>query len=98
MAAKYLVMIPPGAYVPEVGFIPVGSIFTGPDGYVPSKTFRPVNDEAAATLKKLGVEAEVVAIRKEEPKIEAGLSLRELGELSSPSPHSKADTKGSRKL
>ena len=98
MAAKYLVMVPPGAYVPEVGFIPVGAVFTGADGYVPSKTFRPVNDDAVAALKKLGVEADVVSLPKSEPKIEAGLSLRELGELSSSSPHPKSDTKGSRKL
>lgn len=50
MPAKYLVTLPPGAPVPEVGFVKIGEIFTAPEGYVPSLSFRPVNEEARKIL------------------------------------------------
>ncbi len=51
MPAKYLVTLPPGAPTP-VGFVNIGQIFTAPEGYVPSLTFRPVNEEALEILEK----------------------------------------------
>ncbi len=51
-AAKYLVTQPPGAPTP-VGFVNIGQIFTAPDDYVPSLTFRPVNQEALKVLEKV---------------------------------------------
>lgn len=51
MNAKYLVKQPPGAPTP-VGFVNIGQIFTAPEGYVPSLTFQPVNEEAQTILEK----------------------------------------------
>lgn len=49
-AAKYLVTAPPGVYTPH-GFITAGNTFDAPaPGYVPSVTFRALNDEASAGL------------------------------------------------
>jgi Skp family chaperone for outer membrane proteins len=54
MAAKYMVTAPPGAPVAGIGFITPGQVFTAPsDDYVPSRTFRPVNEEAKAALEKV---------------------------------------------
>lgn len=50
MPAKYLVTLPPGAPVPEVGFVKIGEIFTAPEGYVPSLSFRPVTEQARKIL------------------------------------------------
>ncbi len=52
MSAKYLVTQPPGAPIPGVGFVNIGQIFTAPEGYVPSLTFRPANEEGLEVLKK----------------------------------------------
>lgn len=53
MAAKFLVTVPPGAPIPGVGFVRPGEIFTAPKGYVPSRTFKPLNAEAVEALKKV---------------------------------------------
>lgn len=54
MRAEYLVTVPPGAYVLGVGFVEAGHIFTAPaDDYVPSRTCRAMNPEAAVALQKL---------------------------------------------
>jgi hypothetical protein len=54
MAAKYMVTIPPGAPVAGVGFVKPGEIFSAPtDDYVPSRSFRAVNEEGRAKLEKL---------------------------------------------
>lgn len=51
---KYMVMVPPGAPVAGIGFVQPGSVFTAPsEDYVPSRTFRPCNEEAKAVLEKL---------------------------------------------
>ena len=83
MAAKYLVTMPPGAPVPGVGFVKPGDTFTAPSvDYIPSKTFRPVNEEAQAVLEKLlGAKVPLVSIPREEPAVQRGLSLRELESL-----------------
>jgi hypothetical protein len=52
MPAKYLVTVPPGAPTP-VGFVNIGEIFTAPPDYVPSLTFRPVNEEALEAMGKV---------------------------------------------
>jgi hypothetical protein len=53
-APKYLVTAPPGVPVPGVGFLQPGAVFTAPsDDYVPSRTFRPCNEEAKVVLEKL---------------------------------------------
>lgn len=50
-AAKYLVVVPPGVHVPPHGWISAGRTFDAPSpGYVPSATFRALNDEAATAL------------------------------------------------
>jgi len=51
--AKYLVVIPPGAPVPQVGFVEHGKMFTAPDDYVPSLSFFPANEEAKEILAKV---------------------------------------------
>jgi hypothetical protein len=52
--AKYLVMLPPGAQVPGIGFVREGTIFSAPsEDYVPSRTFRPLNQEAVDALAKV---------------------------------------------
>lgn len=56
MPAQYLVTQPPGAPVPQVGFVNIGQIFTAPEGYTPSLTFRPANEEGREVLKKLFAE------------------------------------------
>ncbi len=48
--AKYLVTVSPGAPVADVGFVKAGQIFTAPEGYVPSLTFRPCDEEAKEIL------------------------------------------------
>jgi hypothetical protein len=53
MPAQFLVTIPPGAPIPNVGFVRPSEIFTAPKGYVPSYTMKPVNDEAVAALRKV---------------------------------------------
>ncbi len=114
---KYMVTLPPGAPIAGVGFVRPGEIFTAPAvDYVPSRTFRAVNEEAKAVLLKLhgevvaqaesrlaGAEekedkrqavielarvkaarqaaAVLVDIPKVEPKVEKGLSLKDLGEV-----------------
>ena len=53
MAAKYLVVEGPGAPVPGVGFVVPNSAFTAPAGYIPSRTFKPMNEEASQELAKV---------------------------------------------
>jgi hypothetical protein len=54
MAAKYMVTVPPGAPIAGVGFVKPGEIFTAPsDDYVPSRSFRAVNEEGRVRLEKL---------------------------------------------
>lgn len=53
MAAKYLVVEGPGTPVPGVGFVVPNSAFTAPAGYVPSRTFKPMNEEASQELAKV---------------------------------------------
>jgi hypothetical protein len=53
MGAKYLVTVPPGCPVPNVGFVKVGEVFTALPGFVPSRTLRPVNEEARVELEKV---------------------------------------------
>lgn len=60
MAAKYMVTVPPGAPIPNVGFIRPGETFVAPGAnYIPSRTFRPLNREAVDALGKVfdGIEA-----------------------------------------
>lgn len=85
MPAKYLVVQPPGAPVPGVGFIRPGFSFTAPsEDYVPSRTFRPLNEEAqeaieavyATELKRL--EAAKKKARKDEHKDQLDQQLDEL--------------------
>lgn len=49
--AKYMVTMPPGAPIEGVGFVRPGEIFTAPsETFLPSRTFRPVNEEALEVL------------------------------------------------
>lgn len=73
--AKYLVTIPPGAPIKDVGFVKPGEVFTAPSpDFVPSRTFRPVNEEAQAALTKVfddqkaRLEKEIAKARKDETK------------------------------
>jgi hypothetical protein len=62
--ARYLVTMPPGAPVPGVGFVKAGDIFTAPSAdYVPSRTFRPLNQEAQQAIED--VFDELGAVMKE---------------------------------
>ncbi len=81
MAARYLVQRPPGAPVPGVGFVRPGEIFTAPEGYLPSRTFVPVNEEARLALEKIGVKAELYVPANEAPRVEQGMTLAQLGEF-----------------
>lgn len=53
MSAKYLVTLPPGVPVPGIGFVRVNDAFNAPAGFIPSRTFKPLNAEASAELEKL---------------------------------------------
>jgi hypothetical protein len=50
----YLIVEAPGAYIAEIGFLVPGQYFETPsEGYQPSRTFRALNEPAAAKLKEL---------------------------------------------
>lgn len=52
--AHYLVTQPPGAPIPGVGFVKNGDAFYAPsEDFVPSKTFRAMNEPAQRALRKL---------------------------------------------
>jgi hypothetical protein len=53
MSAKYLVTAAPGVPVPGIGFVRVNDAFHAPAGFIPSRTFKALNAEAAAELEKL---------------------------------------------
>jgi hypothetical protein len=53
MSAKYLVTVAPGVPVAGIGFVRVNDAFTAPAGFIPSRTFKPLNAEASAELEKL---------------------------------------------
>jgi hypothetical protein len=66
MAAKYMVTVPPGAPVAGVGFVKPGEIFSAPtDDFVPSRSFRAVNEEAKVKLEKLYSEIGTVLEKRE---------------------------------
>ena len=83
MAAKYLVVEGPGSPVSGVGFVQPGSSFVAPAGYIPSKTFKPMNEEASKELAKVKASiiarADELAARKapefDEIDIRSGLQL-----------------------
>jgi hypothetical protein len=85
-AAKYLVTVPPGAYVgPPVGFVRIADAFTAPsESYVPSKTFRPLNEEARLALEKVfatekaHLEKHLAKAKKDEAKEALEQRLEEL--------------------
>jgi hypothetical protein len=81
---RYLVRIPPGAPVPDVGFVKNGNWFDAPsEDYVPSKTFLPCNEAAKEVLEKLGVkDLKIVHLTVEQPKTGEGVTMKELAELS----------------
>ncbi len=71
---KYMVTMPPGAPIPGIGFVRPGEFFTAPsEKSIPSRTFRPVNQEAVAPLAK--IHERVVAEAEERVKA-AEKSLR----------------------
>jgi hypothetical protein len=54
MAAQYLVVQAPGAYIEALGFIPVGMSFYAPgEQFVPARSMRAMNQEASAGMTKL---------------------------------------------
>lgn len=60
--ARYLVTQPPGTPVPGIGFVAQGEWFTAPEGFIPSRTFLPINAAAAETLERVhGVRREPVS-------------------------------------
>lgn len=60
--AKYMVTMPPGTPIRKRGFVRPGQIFLAPsDDYVPSKTFKAVNQPAADMLQKLKTELQTKA-------------------------------------
>lgn len=85
---KFMVMLPPGAPIPEIGFVKAGQIFVAPGkDYVPSLSFRPVNAEAKIVLEK-AFDAEIARLsellkdaEKEQLKLEARQYRRRIEEL-----------------
>jgi len=70
--AHYLVTVPPGAPIPGLGFVKVGDSFFAPsEDYVPSRTFRAMNEPARQALVKLRdqikAQHEEAAKKKPEP-------------------------------
>lgn len=67
MAAEYLVTAPPGTFVEGVGFVKTADAFTAPEGYVPSRTMKPLNAEAVEALAKVkeALAARAVALREQ---------------------------------
>jgi hypothetical protein len=86
-----MVTMPPGAPVPGIGFVQPGQVFTAPDGFRLSRTFRPVNREAQDALKKAypfemdgktPSEFPLVDMPAPAPVVEEGLTLKQLDEQS----------------
>lgn len=85
-APQYLVAVFPGAPIPGIGFIAQGKSFVAPSPeYVPATSFRPLNRAAQVELEKLGVKRPIFAssktAAKPKPKVEPGVTLQELGEM-----------------
>jgi hypothetical protein len=78
MAAKYMVTVPPGAPIAGVGFVRPGEIFSAPaDDYVPSRSFRAVNEEGRVRLVSLYSEiGAVLEKREKDAKPEDKAALR----------------------
>ncbi len=79
-AARYLVVVHPGIPVPGGPFVPAGEVFDAPAGFVPSRTFLPVNLEAQRELEKIGVVVPLLGEKApdESRTIEHGLTPEEL--------------------
>ena len=77
---RFRVTVPPGAPIPGVGFVHPGGTFEAPKGYVPSKTFEPLDEEAVEALAKLGVKATLPPPPPAAAKPDDTLTLQELSE------------------
>ncbi len=73
-AAKYLVTVEPGAFIPGFGLVRAGGVFTAPAGFVPNATFRAMNLEAVLELDK--VLAEAVELAKKRLEVVSGIADR----------------------
>lgn len=81
-AARYVVVKEPGAPITGVGFVRAGEAFSAPSpGYMPSKTFRPLNKEAQDVLGGMGVKVDVLVPDAVEPPVEKVLDSEGLDKL-----------------